>query len=63
MKLASVFKGMECRKILTPRIGFAPEYNWLAIVFRGPKNIMKLDSETVQMSYVQWSEIVVESIV
>lgn len=47
----------------TAGISFAVENHRPRLVLRRSKNIMELDGEAVEMSDVQWSEVVVESIV
>jgi hypothetical protein len=51
------------RGSLTPSICLAPENNRLVLVFGRTENIMELDSKPIEMTDVQWSEVVVEGIV
>lgn len=47
----------------TAGISFAVENNRPRLVLSRSKDIMELDGEAVEVSDVQWSEVVVESIV
>jgi hypothetical protein len=48
---------------LTAGISFAVEDNRPCLVLGRSKDIMELDGEAVEVSDVQWSEVMVESIV
>jgi hypothetical protein len=50
-------------RIHTASISLAPENNWSALIFWCAENIVKLDSEAIQVSNVQGSKVVVESVV
>ena len=48
---------------LTSRIRLTPENYWSVLVLGSSQNVMKLDSESVEMPDVQRSEIVMECVV